>query len=420
MDDLLDQMSLLADQAGDWRNHLPYAAAVGYLDNPQYRQQYGSHVDNCEYCQQLTDTLNPGEQTITDFLSSVRVSSALDQPARDPASALIEARSDLDAIRHVLVAPDHGAGSGTLRHWANAQRWLADAHLSVDGQNRPALDPWSATVALSLDIPPGPDAANMTNEWIGAEVEQVASFLLAFGYRVAHAGDLRQDGISERLFRLARQYGPRLATELWQPHPGTAAAAAFGVTGYCAWPLHIGMPIEELETYATTFSRSGTVNFLTLNGEPHPYTHFSDSARHNPAPAEWTKGLSTLRNTMVHDSFARVAIRGDTAPAQRMMPSLAQDALLSLEHQQPLYILAGFGGCARDVALALHLTETAPSTPQWQGIDQFAPYIGVESLHNGLDAAENQSLADTDDIDEAIRLVLLGLNRVSRQQHDAA
>ena len=106
--------------------------------------------------------------------------------------------------------------------------------------------------------------------------------------------------------------------------------------------------------------------------------------------------------------------------AQGWMPSLAQDALSSLQNRQPLYVLAGFGDCARDVALALHLTDSRPSSrPECQGLDEFAPYVGSESLRNGLNAAENQSLAETDDVEEAMQLVLLGLDRISRRQQDS-
>ena len=269
----------------------------------------------------------------------------------------------------------------------------------------------------SLDSPSGPGTTEKVDDWIASDAEQVASFLLAYGFRVAHASDLRSDGISKRLFRLAGEYGRRTYTEGLQPQYATAPGAGFGVTSYCAWPVHIRMPIEELETYVTTFGRSDNVNFLTLDGDPHPYTHFSDSARRDPDPDEWIKGMSTLRNTMVRESFARVAIGGGTEIAHEWMPSLAQDALSSLQDQQPLFILAGFGGCARDIAFALQLTDSCPSLkPDWQGVDEFAPYVGSNSLHNGLDAGENQSLAETDDVEEVMQLVLLGLDRISRRQ----
>ena len=413
-------MSVLADEAGDWRGHLPYAAAVGYLDNSQYRKEYGEHVDDCSYCRQLIDALHPREDTVSDFLDVWRNWSEMDEPPHEAADALIEARSSLDAIRHVILASPHNAGVGTLRHWAKVQQGLTDVQMAIDGPNSFAADPWSATIALSLDAPSGPVALDKVDDWIASDAEQVASFLLACGFRVAHASDLRSDGISGRLLRLARRYGRRMSTEVVKSDAATVPRAGFGITSYCAWPVHIRMPIEELETYVMDFGGSGDLNFLTLDGEPHSYKHFWDSDRRDPVPDEWIKGMSTLRTTMVGDSFARVAIGGGTGTTKGRMPSLAQDALSSLQNQQPLYILAGLGGCARDIASALQLTDSRPSSqPEWQGLDEFAPYVGSSSLNNGLDVAENQSLAETDDVEEAMQLVLLGLDRISKSQQDS-
>ena len=421
MESLLEQMSFLADQAGDWRGHLPYAAALGYLDDSEYRKEYGSHVDECGYCQQLIDTLHPREENVSRFLDRLYSRSAIDERVCDASTALSEARSALDAIRHVLVTSNQHSGAGMLENWANAQRWLADAQEGIEGADSVAPDPWSANIALSHDMPCGPASPNTVGDWIATEVEQVASFLLSFGFRVAHAGDLRSGGISERLFRIARQYGRRISADLMQPKRATASEVGYGVTSYCAWPVHIGMPIEERETYAMNFGRSGYVHFLTLDGEPHSYTHFSDSVRHEPAPNEWVEGLASLRDRMFDESHARVVIGGEKGVTHELIHSLAQDALSSLRNRQPLYILAGFGGCARDIALALQLTESPlSSVPKWEGVEKFAPYIGAESLCNGLDAAENQSLVETDDIEEAMQLVLLGLDRVTKGQQSAA
>ena len=66
MESHLDQMSVIADEAGDWRSHLPYAAAAGYLENSQYRKEYGAHVDACLYCHQLIDALHARKETVSE------------------------------------------------------------------------------------------------------------------------------------------------------------------------------------------------------------------------------------------------------------------------------------------------------------------------------------------------------------------
>ena len=421
MESLLEHMTELADQAGDWRDHLPYAAALGYLEDSEYRDRYGSHVDDCRYCQQLIDALHPREENVAQFLSALRYSAVQDVHAFDHATALFEARSSLDEIREVFVASHHSSVIGKLKHWANAQRWLADAHESIDGSASLLVDAWSANIALSLDTPSRADSSSTDCDWISSDVEKVASFLLAFGFRVAHAGDLRSDGISERLFRLGQRYGRRMYAGNLPPDRSSVPAVGYGVTSYCAWPVHIGTPIEELESYATNRDHSGYVHFLSLDGKVCPYTHFVDSERHEPNHDEWSQGLASMRDRMIHDSFARVVVGGDTGFRHQLMPSLAEDALSSLRNRQPLYILAGFGGCAGDLALALHLTESPYSSgPDWGDLEKFAPYMGAESLCNGLNADENKSLVESEDIEEAMQLVLLGLDRVSKRMQRTA
>lgn len=55
----------------------------------------------------------------------------------------------------------------------------------------------------------------------------------------------------------------------------------------------------------------------------------------------------------------------------------------------------------------------APSgVPGWQGVVELSSYHSGD-LHNGLDASENQTLANTDDVDEVMGLVLRGLGRIA-------
>ena len=81
-----------------------------------------------------------------------------------------------------------------------------------------------------------------------------------------------------------------------------------------------------------------------------------------------------------------------------------------------MYILGGFGGYAREIALALRLTDESSATSEClPSLNEITDYQGWQCLHNGLDEAENQRLAETDDAEEAMRLVLQGIGRVVAQ-----
>ena len=60
----LAAIEAMADETGDWRGHIPYAAARSYRDDPDISAQYESHVDGCTYCRRLIDALNPTERLL--------------------------------------------------------------------------------------------------------------------------------------------------------------------------------------------------------------------------------------------------------------------------------------------------------------------------------------------------------------------
>lgn len=64
---LLAEMSLLLGDTDDWREHLPYEAAVNYHDELELKNAYQTHVDSCNYCQRLIDALHPSDQVLNDF-----------------------------------------------------------------------------------------------------------------------------------------------------------------------------------------------------------------------------------------------------------------------------------------------------------------------------------------------------------------
>jgi hypothetical protein len=94
------------------------------------------------------------------------------------------------------------------------------------------------------------------------------------------------------------------------------------------------------------------------------------------------------------------------------MPGVAEEALMSIRAEQPLYLIGGFGGCARDIAETLGLTTPwAPLNRAWQGRQAFEAFA-TNHLNNGLTSEENRILAETPHVDQAIVLVLKGLTRV--------
>ena len=230
MDALLEQMAVLAAEAGDWRGHLPYAAAAGFRDDPRYPERYGAHVDECPYCQGLIEALHPSEDTLDKLLSQVDAVPLSHAGPDRVAEGVAEARWCLDHLREFMVTQPQ---PGALRKWANLQQWLIYADQSLEGPDSSALTPWAGTVAFSLDTLPNPKTGQIETAQLGDNMVEVTSLLISCGLQVAHAGDPRSGSISARICDLASVYGRRrvpsrpseertIAPEWSSAYPGTA------------------------------------------------------------------------------------------------------------------------------------------------------------------------------------------------------
>ena len=97
-------------------------------------------------------------------------------------------------------------------------------------------------------------------------------------------------------------------------------------------------------------------------------------------------------------------------------PESAEEALLSLQSGQALFLVGGFGGCTRDIAETLELVEPrAGSDARWPGRQAFEQW-GVGDLHNGLSNEENRLLARTPYVQEAVDLVLRGIGSLGKSR----
>ena len=119
-----------------------------------------------------------------------------------------------------------------------------------------------------------------------------------------------------------------------------------------------------------------------------------------------------MRTAMRGDIRARIVLGGRVEGYKGAMPGIAEEAWLSLEAGQPVFLAGGFGGCTRDIAETIGLAERwAGSRDEWAGRERFRTYT-PDDLHNGLSRDENAILARTPHIEEAVTLVSRGLRRV--------
>ena len=119
-----------------------------------------------------------------------------------------------------------------------------------------------------------------------------------------------------------------------------------------------------------------------------------------------------MRTVMRGDTQARIVLGGRIEGYKGAMPGIAEETCLSLKAGQPVFLLGGFGGCARDIAETIGLSDRwAGSRDEWPGRDCFLKY-SPDDLQNGLSRQENAILARTPHIQEAVALVSRGLRRI--------
>jgi hypothetical protein len=67
--DLLRDMERLAPPGEEWGKHISWQTAVSYYDDERARSVHESHVDRCEYCKSLLDSIHPTSLDATAFAS---------------------------------------------------------------------------------------------------------------------------------------------------------------------------------------------------------------------------------------------------------------------------------------------------------------------------------------------------------------
>lgn len=258
-------------------------------------------------------------------------------------------------------------------------------------------------IAISTSESPDMPALGLSEGHLRDAMAEIARHLLASGARLVYGGDLRQHGFSELLFELvARHYRG--------PDEGDGSV---GVTNYLAWPVHIMQSVSDLEAALADLEGSAELVCLRLDGTRLPIAERRGLIPRQAMETEWSNGLTAMRRTMLAETDARIVLGGRVDKYKGVMPGIAEEALLSLQGRQPLYLMGGFGGCARDIAETIGLVPPwAASRAMWPGRTEFYSFSAA-SLNNGLTVEENSTLVCTPHVDQAVTFILRGLLRVA-------
>jgi hypothetical protein len=250
---------------------------------------------------------------------------------------------------------------------------------------------------------------------------ECARHLLAQGASLAYGGDLRLGGFTNTLFELVRSHN--------------RAGGKERIHNFLAWPIWLRIDPTIWHEYLDEMLEYRLPPPTDLGTDPLLYVGPDDM----PGRYIWSRSLTAMRAEMNDHTAARILLGGQVTGYKGKYPGLLEEALLALRAKKPLYVIGGFGGCARSIVDALKGGSPEIFTEAFQAADPlFAPmaaryradaaegkacpidYVGelkhlqstgLGGLNNGLTDGENEILAISKNLPEIVYLLLKGLSK---------
>lgn len=252
----------------------------------------------------------------------------------------------------------------------------------------------------------------------------VANYVLGRGATLIYGGDLRKNGYTEQLLQVAQILKDRLR----MPN--------IYLKNYLAWPIYLS-DTSEIKKWKAQHCGLLKMNEIPMDEMVSDLVP-TDKKFLNPDTVDncyvWSKSLSKMRNEMIRDCDARICAGGKKTKYKGKMPGVLEEILIALELGCPLYLLGGFGGIVHDVCEVLQGNKCPDSlTEQWQDKNnegyrellrkyeergEKVDYQEIQKklksfkLNNGLSEEENKILFNTVFVDEAVQLILKGLQSI--------
>lgn len=280
-------------------------------------------------------------------------------------------------------------------------------------------------VAISISDSPEMDGLGFSFEHQKNLIVEVSRALVIHGGRLLYGGDLRQNGYT------------RLFSELiYQHRPSNEANETF-FKNFFSFPIYLNLKeSDELD-----FKKNG-VEPVKINP---PESLKIDKLKFYPPTTSdnlfiWAESLSKMREEMTLSTDARIFTGGSISNFKGKYPGLLEEAILSLEHNIPTYLVGMFGGITKRVIDALKGKKVNELTLKWQitensNYKEFVDYYNLKkekgkidyeknldflnkytleklSGNNGLTIEENNRLFNSVHTSEVIFLIMKGLAKI--------
>jgi hypothetical protein len=297
----------------------------------------------------------------------------------------------------------------------------------------------SLVVALSTSPAEDISCLGLRLTHLESALLEISRYLLISGIRLAYGGHL---GIEGYTTRLANLLSDPVIKHLRSCNIMPSVKDGPKIINYLPWP-----------SFETVHSRArmGPLVDIIMCQRPDGIDEKLDPLFTDPIQCQvpvdslirrfaWARGLTDMRRRQVAEVKARVVVGGCIGSAANgysgRMPGVLEEILLSIEANQPVYLIGAYGGCARLVCEALNghclpgltwdhhqaisfLTELRniyiDKSMPWEEYDVIFQRLrdgGFNILHNGLRPEENQELAVTRSTERTIELILTGLQNL--------
>lgn len=266
-------------------------------------------------------------------------------------------------------------------------------------------------IGLSVSNSPDLERLGLQELHLELALAEIARVVLVSGGGLAYGGYLRPSGYTAFFMKELTKYGRR-------DNPLLLCLA---------WQEHREVRLSYLETVRKQLGLQGEIVCLDVEGRPVPPEQGrADDPVDVSEPDIRSRSLTAMRRYMAAHTHARVLIGGRRHGFQGRIPGLMEEALLSIEANQPIYLAAGFGGVTADIARAVGvdggswLPRREDALPDDERLIEGANELAEAARRNGASPAngltddESRRLAATHRPSEIAALLSLGLARHMR------
>jgi hypothetical protein len=252
----------------------------------------------------------------------------------------------------------------------------------------------------------------------------LAKYLLGSAATLIYGGDLRKDGFTENLILEAKILKDRTKSE------------DIHLKNYLSWPIYLN-DSEEVKDWKANYKgilemvNVGTdedIEKLIVSKEEFVFPDTENNCY------VWSRSLTKMRDMMINDCDVRICAGGRDKGYKGKMPGVLEEIIIASEKGVPIYLLGGFGGIVHSVCKVIEKGIVSENlTLEWQ-IENNVGYRGLLELYknggetinymeitekikhinlnNGLSKEENIKLFNTVYLDEAVHLILKGLQSI--------